>query len=76
MTGVAWLTLVRQTTSSLRRQTMSWLGILFASIGATLLLGALTFVSTLIGVLITAMIVLMCGPIIDRLLARRNRRSV
>jgi amino acid permease len=55
---------------------MSWLGILLASIGAALILGALTFVSTLIGVLITAMIFLMCGPIIDRLLARRNRRSV
>lgn len=55
---------------------MSWIVVLFASIGATLILGALTFVSTLIGILITAMIVLMCGPLIDRLLARRNRRSV
>jgi predicted PurR-regulated permease PerM len=54
---------------------MSWLAILFASIGAALILGALTFVSLLIGILITAMIVLMCGPIIDRLVARRNRRS-
>jgi hypothetical protein len=54
---------------------MSWLVILFASIGASLILGALTFVSALIGALITAMIVLMCGPIIDRLMARRNRRS-
>jgi hypothetical protein len=54
---------------------MSWLVIFFASMGAALILGALTFVSTLIGVLITSMIVLMCGPIIDRLLARRNRRS-
>lgn len=54
---------------------MSWLVVLFASIGATLILGALTFVSTLIGVLITAMIILMCGPLIDRFLARRNRRS-
>ena len=55
---------------------MSWFVLLFASVGAALILGALTFVSTLIGVLITSMIVLMCGPIIDRLLARRNRRSV
>jgi hypothetical protein len=52
---------------------MSWLGILLASIGASLILGALTFVSTLIGALITAMIVLMCGPLIDRLAGRRNR---
>jgi type IV secretory pathway VirB2 component (pilin) len=55
---------------------MSWLVILFASIGAALILGALTFVSALIGVLVTAMIVLMCGPLIDRYLARRNRRAV
>jgi hypothetical protein len=55
---------------------MSWLGILLASIGASLILGALTFVSTLIGALITAMIVLMCGPLIDRLVARRNRPPV
>jgi hypothetical protein len=55
---------------------MSWLAVLLASIGAALILGALTFVSALIGGLITAMIVLMCGPLIDRLIARRNRRSV
>jgi amino acid permease len=54
---------------------MSWLVILFASIGAALILGALTFVSTLLGVLITSMIILMCGPVIDRLLAWRKRRS-
>ena len=54
---------------------MSWFGILFASVGAASILGALTFVSALIGALITAMIVLMCGPIIDRLMGRRNRRS-
>jgi hypothetical protein len=55
---------------------MSWLVILFASLGAALILGALTFVSTLLGVLITAMIILMCGPLIDRFLARRNRRAL
>jgi hypothetical protein len=54
---------------------MSWLGILLASIGAALILGALTFVSALIGLLVNAMIILMCGPLIDRYLARRNRRS-
>ena len=54
---------------------MYWLGVLLASIGASLILGALTFVSTLIGALITAMIILMCGPLIDRFLARRNRSS-
>ena len=50
-----------------------WVGVLLATIGATLILSALTFVSTLIGVLVNAMIVLMCGPIIDKMLARRGR---
>ena len=52
-----------------------WVGVLLATIGATLILSALTFVSTLIGVLVNAMIVLMCGPIIDRMLARRGRSA-
>ena len=55
---------------------MSWLVLLFAALGAALILGALTFVSALIGGVITAMIILMCGPLIDRFLARRKRRSV
>lgn len=54
---------------------MYWLGVLLATIGASLILGALTFVSALIGVLVNAMIVLMCGPLIDGLLARRGRSS-
>jgi hypothetical protein len=54
---------------------MSWFGILFASIGAALILGALTYVSLLIGVLINFMIVLMSGPLIDRFIARRRRSS-
>lgn len=52
---------------------MYWIGVLLATIGASLILGALTFVSALIGVLVNAMIVLMCGPIIDNVLARRRR---
>lgn len=52
---------------------MSWIVILFAALGASLILGALTFVSALIGGLVNAMIVLMCGPLIDRYLARRSR---
>jgi hypothetical protein len=52
-----------------------WLGVLLATIGATLILSALAFVSTLIGALINAMIVLVSGPLIDRLLARRGRRA-
>jgi hypothetical protein len=54
---------------------MYWIGVLLATIGASLILGALTFVSVLIGVLVNAMIVLMCGPVIDGLLARRGRAS-
>ena len=56
-----------------RRMMIYWLGVLLATIGATLILSALAFVSTLIGVLVNAMIVLMCGPIVDRLLERRGR---
>ena len=34
---------------------MYWIGVLLATIGASLILGALTFVSALIGVLVNAM---------------------
>jgi hypothetical protein len=54
---------------------MSWIGVLLAFIGASLILGALTFVSLLIGGLINGMIVLMCGPLIDRMMARRRSRA-
>jgi hypothetical protein len=54
---------------------MHWIGVLFATIGASLILGALTFVSALIGVLVNAMILLMAGPLVDRALARRGRGS-
>jgi len=49
-----------------------WLGVLLATIGAALILGALTFVSALIGGVINAMVVLMAGPIIDNMVARRG----
>ena len=52
---------------------MYWIGVLLATIGASLILGALAFVSALIGVLVNAMIVLMSGPLIDGALARRAR---
>jgi len=52
-----------------------WLGVLLATIGASLILFALTFVSTLVGVLVNAMIVLMLGPVIDSILARRKGGS-
>ena len=49
-----------------------WIGVLLATIGATLILSALTFVSTLIGVLTNAMILLVSRPAIERLLGRRG----
>ncbi len=54
---------------------MYWFGVLFASIGAGLIIGALTYVSLLIGVLVNFMIILLSGPLIDKLLAKRSRRS-
>ena len=54
---------------------MYWIGVLLATIGAGLILGALTFVSALIGVVVNAMIVLMSGPLIDGVLAKRGRAS-
>jgi hypothetical protein len=53
---------------------MYWLGVLLAAIGATAILGALTFVSALIGVIVNSAIALMCGPLIDRVLAGRGSR--
>lgn len=41
---------------------------LLAGIGATAIIGALAFVTVLIGVLVNAMIILMSGPLVDRLL--------
>ena len=52
-----------------------WIGVLLATIGATLILSALAFVSTLVGVLTNAMIVLVSGPAIDRLVGRRGGAS-
>jgi hypothetical protein len=52
-----------------------WIGVFLATIGASLILGALTYVSALIGLVVNAMIVLMCGPIIDSVSSRRKRAS-
>jgi len=52
-----------------------WIGVVLATIGASLILGALTYVSALIGVLVNAMIVLMCGPIIDGVARKRGGAS-
>ncbi len=52
---------------------MYWFGVLFAAIGAGAILFALTFVSLLIGMVVNAMGVLISGPLVDRLLTRRQR---
>ena len=42
------------------------LGILFAGIGAALILFALTYVTLLVGAIVNAMVVLIAGPLVDR----------
>jgi hypothetical protein len=46
--------------------------ILFAILGAAMILFALTYVTLLIGGLVNAMVVLISGPLVDRLLARKR----
>jgi hypothetical protein len=53
---------------------MGVLGIVFASIGAVGVLGALTFVSILAGILIHGMIIIMAGPIIDGYFRKRGEQ--
>ncbi len=49
--------------------------VLFAAIGAALILGALTYVTLLIGGLVNGMVVLLAGPIIDRIIEKRKART-
>lgn len=44
--------------------------VVLATVGAGLILAALAFVTALIGVLVTAMIILFAGPVIDARLGR------
>jgi len=50
---------------------MNTFGMIFAAIGAGAILFALTFVSAVAGGLVTSMIVLMAGPLIDKVVGRR-----
>lgn len=54
---------------------MELLGLIFAGIGAAGVLGALTFVSLLIGVLIHGMIILMAGKPIDDFLRKKGEET-
>ena len=47
-----------------------WLWTIFAFIGAFGILGALIWVNLLIGGLVNAMVMLVSGPLIDKLLAK------
>jgi hypothetical protein len=51
---------------------MELFGIIFATLGAGMILFALTFVTLLVGALVNAMVVLMAGPLIDRIAARKR----
>jgi hypothetical protein len=49
---------------------MNTFGMIFASIGAGAILFGLAFVSAVAGGLVTSMIVLMAGPLIDRIVGK------
>jgi hypothetical protein len=51
---------------------MELFGVVFATLGAGMILFALTFVTLLVGALVNAMVVLMSGPLIDKLVARKR----
>ena len=48
------------------------IGVIFATLGAGMILFALTYVTLLVGAIVNAMVVLMSGPLIDRLVARKR----
>ena len=50
---------------------MNTFGMIFAGIGASAIIGALGFVSLVIGGLVNAMILLMAGPLVDKMLGKK-----
>ncbi|MDQ2670539.1 MAG: hypothetical protein M3Y31_07915 [Gemmatimonadota bacterium] len=52
-----------------------YFGMVMAGVGAAAILFALAFVSAVVGGLVNAMIVLMCGPLIDKYLVKRGARQ-
>ena len=48
------------------------IGRVLAVLGAGMILSALTFVSLLIGVLVNAMITIMAGPVVDKILKEKQ----
>lgn len=51
------------------------LELIFTAIGATLILGGLTFVSLVIGGLVNGMVVLLSGPVIDKMIEKRKAKA-
>ncbi len=47
-------------------------GRVLAALGAGMILSALLFVTLLIGVLVNAMVVLMAGPVVDKILKEKS----
>jgi hypothetical protein len=52
---------------------MRTFGIIFASLGAGMVLFALVYLNGLLFGLVNSMVALMAGPLIDRFLARKQR---
>jgi len=46
--------------------------VVFAALGAGMILFALTYVTLLVGGIVNAMVVLISGPVVDRLVAKRR----
>jgi hypothetical protein len=49
-----------------RGEAMYYFGMVMAGVGAGVLIGALTFVTLMLGVVIQAMITLTAGPLVDK----------
>ena len=49
-----------------RRVMLYYFGMVMAAVGATVLIGALTYVTTMLGVVITAMLAFTAAPVLDR----------
>ena len=54
---------------------MEMIGRLLAGLGAGMILAALTFVTLLIDVLVNSMVVLMAGPVVDKILKEKPTTS-
>ena len=53
---------------------MRIIGIVFATLGAGMILFALTYVTLVVGGLVNGMVVLISGPVIDRMLEKRKKQ--